>query len=160
MSDFVHALEKFDGREILAATKLIRNPLAGFSRVVEIEHGSDGIYTQTIDMILPQPEQGIGYQEIAYLTAPKVEDQRPPLFVLAFTCIRVFIEVSAIEVAQCVTIFWKMGWNLVQEDADSLLVHVIHEILKVFRGAKAAGRRIISCGLVTPGAIIGILGDR
>src|SRR2546427_4469714 len=47
----------------------------------------------------------------------------------------------------------------IQNDADTLLVQVIHEELKIFGRAKATGRRVVAGDLVAPRAIIGILGE-
>src|SRR5712691_2711277 len=55
------------------------------------------------------------------------------------------------------TIFGKVCRYPIQKDSDALLVHIIYEILKVFRCAKAAGRCIVSGDLVAPGAIERIL---
>ena len=60
MRDFVHVLEEIDGLQIFAAPILIGNPRAFFARVIEIEHGSDGIYTETVDVIFVEPEERVG----------------------------------------------------------------------------------------------------
>src|SRR5579859_4242811 len=78
----------------------------------------------------------------------------------AFARIRVFIEMGAIKVTESSAIFGKVRWHPIQEDTDTLPVHIIDEVLKVFRRTKAAGWRIIAGDLVAPGGIIGILTHR
>ena len=53
-------LEKVDGFEIFAAAESIGHPLAWFARVVEIEHGSDGVHAQAVDVIFVEPEERVG----------------------------------------------------------------------------------------------------
>src|SRR5690349_6376036 len=69
----IQLLEKIDGFEILATAKLIRRPFTGLARVVEINHRSDRIHAQTVDVILLDPEQRIGDQKIANFMAAVVE---------------------------------------------------------------------------------------
>src|SRR6266487_1794140 len=59
VSDFVHALEEIDGVEVFAASKLIRDPLAGLARVVEIKHGGHGVHAETVDVVLVEPKEGV-----------------------------------------------------------------------------------------------------
>ena len=54
--DFVHALNEGDGVKIFAAAIFVGNPLALLARIVEIEHGSDGVHAKTIDVIFVEPE--------------------------------------------------------------------------------------------------------
>src|SRR5207245_1321594 len=100
----------------------------------------------------------IGNQEVFDFTAAIVEDQRTPFLVLSLTCIGIFIKVRTVKVAEGSTVLGEMRRYPVQEDTDTLLVHIIHEILKVFGGTEATGRCIVASNLVAPGAIIRILG--
>ena len=60
VSDFVHALDEINGVEIFAAAELIGDPFAGFAGVVEIEHGSDGVHAEAVDVIFVEPEESVG----------------------------------------------------------------------------------------------------
>src|SRR3989442_15880153 len=108
---FIQLAQKIYRFQVFSASVLVSNPFPWFALIIKIEHGSHSIYAQTIDMVLPQPEQGISYQKIAYLTAPIVEDQRTPLFMLAFTCICIFIEISTVKVTEGCPIFREMRWH-------------------------------------------------
>ncbi len=74
MSGLIEPLEEVDRFEILAATEAIGHPLPFLATVIEIEHGGHGIDPQPVDMVLVEPEQGVGNQEIANLVAAVVED--------------------------------------------------------------------------------------
>src|SRR6266536_2913083 len=75
----VEAAEKIDSFKILAATKLVGDPFSRVALVVEIEHGSDGIDSQAVGMVLVQPEHGARHQEAAHLAAAVIEDVRLPV---------------------------------------------------------------------------------
>src|SRR5712691_6695276 len=111
-------------------------------------------------MILSQPEKRIGYQEIAYFTATIVEDIGSPFLMLPFSCVSILIEVSTVKVAKSMPIFGKVCRHPVEEDADALLVHIIHEVLKVFRRTETTRGCVVAGHLVAPGTIERILGNR
>src|SRR5208282_1805755 len=46
----IEAAQKVDGFQVLASSKFIGNPLALLARIVEIEHGSDRVHAQPVDM--------------------------------------------------------------------------------------------------------------
>src|SRR5258706_5288329 len=79
---------------MLSTTILVGNPFAGFTQVVEVEHGRNRIDTQTIDMIFSEPEQGIGYEKIAHFTATIIKDIGTPFLVFPFACIGIYIQRS------------------------------------------------------------------
>ncbi len=101
-------------------------------------------------MIFAQPEQGACDQEIAHLGPSIVKNVGAPLFVLAFVGIGIFIEVSAIKVAQGILILGKVRRHPVEQDANALLVEILHKGLKVLRGAVTTGRRKVVRDLVAP----------
>src|SRR5258706_10325434 len=105
---------------MLSTTILVGNPFAGFTQVVEVEHGRNRIDTQTIDMIFSEPEQGIGYEKIAHFTATIVKDVGTPFLVFPFARIGIFIEVSAVKVTQGVPILGEMRGHPVEKNADTL----------------------------------------
>src|SRR6058998_1429019 len=106
---------------MLPPTITVRNPLAWFARVVKIEHGGDGIDPQAIDMVLTQPEQGTGEQEIAHLGTAIIKDVGAPFLMFAFARVRVFVEVGTIKIAQGKAVFGKVRGHPVQQDTDALL---------------------------------------
>src|SRR6267154_6304618 len=56
---FVHALEEVNGVKIFASAVAIGHPFAGLARVIEVEHGSDGVNAEAIDVIFVEPEKRV-----------------------------------------------------------------------------------------------------
>src|SRR5256885_5158329 len=56
---FIHALEEVDGVQIFAAAVAIGHPFAGLARVIEVEHGSDGVNTKAVDVVFVEPEERV-----------------------------------------------------------------------------------------------------
>ena len=156
---FVKLTQKVDRFQVLSAAIAVGHPLPRFARIVEVEHGGDGIDAQAVDMIFAQPEQSTGDQKIAHLGTSIIKDVGAPLFMLAFAGIGIFIEVGAIKVAQGILVFGKVRGHPVEQDADALLMEKIYEVLEVFRRAIATRRRKVARDLVAPRAVIGIFGN-
>src|SRR5665809_10988 len=74
MHDGVELLEKVDRVEVLAAPELVRYPVALLAGVVEIQHGSNRIDAQSVDVKLLDPVQRVRDEEVADLGASVVED--------------------------------------------------------------------------------------
>src|SRR6266516_1254332 len=129
------------------------------AHIIQVEHRSDGIDAQAIDMMLAQPEERASDQEVAHLAAPIIEDIRTPLFVLALARIGVLVEMCPIKVAQGRPIFGEVRGDPVEQDADALLVHVVDEILEILRRTVTAGWCKVARRLVAPGAVERIFGD-
>src|SRR5690349_11439608 len=110
-------------------------------------------------MIFAQPEERAGDQEIAHLAASIIKDQRSPFLVFSLARIRVLIQMRSIEVAESRSIFGEVRGNPVQENANTLLMHIIDEELKIFWCPIAARRCIIARHLVAPRSIKGIFRD-
>src|ERR1035438_3672021 len=85
----VEAAQELDGLEVFAAAEAVGNPLACFARVVEIEHGGDGVYTQSVDMIFVEPEHGARHEEAADLAASIIENESFPVGMESLACVRV-----------------------------------------------------------------------
>ncbi|MNC20762.1 hypothetical protein D3C75_687250 [compost metagenome] len=57
-------------------------------------------------------------------------------------------------------IFGKMSRNPVQQYANPCLMQLVDEIHQILRFTITAGRRKITCALITPGQIIRMFGQR
>src|SRR5205807_1077723 len=84
-----------------------------------------GIDPQPINMVLTQPEQGTGDQEIAHLGASIVKDIGTPFFMFALARIGIFIQVCAIQITQGVAVFGEVRGYPVEHDSNTLLVKII-----------------------------------
>ena len=152
LDQHVQLLEELDRLEVLAAAELVRHPLAGLARVIEIEHRRHRVDAQAVDVKLLEPEQRVAQQERAHFVAAVVEDQRAPVLVLALPRIGVLVERGAVEARQAVLILRKVARHPVEDHADAGLVKGIDEELEVVGRAEAAGRREEADHLVAPRA--------
>ncbi len=73
-----------------------------------------------------------------------------PVRVIAFTGIGVFEEVAAVKKARAGFIRREVRGNPIQDNADVVLMEVIHQVHKVLGIAIAAGGGEITGSLVTP----------
>ncbi len=129
----VELLEKGDRRQVLATAEFVGDPVARLAAVVEIEHRGHRVATDAVDVVLVEPEQGVGDEEVADLVAPVVENQRSPVAMLALTRIGVFVERRAVKAPQAVAVAGEVGRHPVQNHADAVLmakVDKIHEVLR------------------------------
>jgi len=74
--------------------------------------------------------------------------------------VTIFIEARTIELAERVIIGRKMDRGEIEDDADARFVATVDERHELLRIAIAAIDAIETCGLITPGAIERILGNR
>ena len=160
MSDFVEFLQQTDGRQVLASAVFVGNPLAFFAAVVEVEHRRDRIDAQAIDVVLVQPEQGVGDQEVAHFVAAVVEDHGSPVRMLALTRIFMFEQSRAVEASQPVAVFGEVGRHPVQDHADAVAMAVVDKVHEVFRRPVTAGDRKVADRLIAPTAGKGMFADR
>ena len=153
MDNRVEMAEEFNCLEVLVLTVLVGNPLTVLSAVIQIEHGGDRIDAQTVDVILAQPVEGVGNQEVLDLVASEVKHLGSPVRMLALARVGVLIQRTAVEVCQTVGIAREVRRHPVQNDADAVTVHVIDKVHEVLRQTVARGRRIVAGDLITPGGI-------
>ena len=151
-------LEEEHGLQVFASAEFVGNPLARLARVVEVEHGGDGVHAQAVDVIVVEPEEAVGDEEIAHLVAAVVEDERAPVRVLTLARVTVFVEVGAVEIREAVRVLREVARHPVEDHADAALVALVHEVAEFVRVAEAAGRRVVIRDLITPRTIEGMLG--
>ena len=142
--------QKINGFEIFASTELVWNPLSLFSRIVEIEHRSNSIHSQPVDVILIQPEQPARHKKAAHLVAAVVEDERLPVRMEALASIGVFEQVRAVKVGQPMRVGREVRGDPVQNHPNALLVQIVHQVHEVLWSSIARRGREVSSGLVSP----------
>ena len=157
--DTVQMAEELDSLEVLVLAVLIRNPVSVAAAVIKVEHGRDGIYTETVNVEVFYPVEGVGDQEVFDFIFAVIEDLGSPVRVLAFSRIRVFIERLTVEVGKSVGILREVGRNPVEDDTDSLFMEVVHKVHEFLRGTVAGGWSIIAGNLIAPGTVIRMLRD-
>ena len=74
---FVELFEKRDRLEVFAAAVAVREPLARFAAVVEVEHRCDRVDAQAVDMEFLEPIQRVGNEEIRTSLRPKLKTSVP-----------------------------------------------------------------------------------
>ena len=150
-------LEKRDRFQILITAVLVRNPLSILLAVIQIQHRCHRIHTKPVHMIVLNPEQCIGDQEILHLRLAVVENLRPPIRMLALSRICIFKCRRSVKVRQPMRILWKMRRYPVQDHTDAIPVQIIDHIGKILRCPVTGSRRIISGYLIPPGSVKRVL---
>ena len=77
VGQLVEAFQKVDSLQVLVAAVHIWNPLAGFARVIQIQHGSDRVHAQAVDVVLLQPEQAFEMRNERTSFRPKLKISVP-----------------------------------------------------------------------------------
>ena len=149
--------EKFDGFQVLVAAIAVCNPLAVFASIVQVQHGCNGIYTQSVYMELLNPVKCVSDQEVGNLVLFIIKDLGTPVRMLALARVCVLEERLSVKIREAVGIAREVGRNPVQNDTDAFFVHVVYEIFELFRGAVAGGRSVVAGYLVAPGTIVRML---
>ena len=157
--DGIQVLEELDRFQILVAAVLVRAPVASGSAVVQVQHGCDSIDAESVHVILVQPVQRIADQEVLDLCLLIVEDLSAPVRMLALPGVSVLIAGLSVEVRKAEGIPREVCRDPVEDDADAVLVHVIHKILEILRQAVAGGGGVITRDLIAPAAVEGVLRD-
>ena len=108
-------------------------------------------------MELLNPEKSICNKEVSHLTSAVIEYICSPVRVLSSSWIRVLIQRHTVETSKAMGVSWEMSRYPVKDNADTVLMHVIHEIHEIGRCAVSAGRCVVICNLIAPGAVKRIL---
>src|SRR5262249_43690005 len=148
------------GPDVFMPSKLIGNPFSFFSSIIEIEHRGDGIHSQAVDMVAIQPIECAVEKEVSDLNAIVIEDAAVPVRMVAEPRVGMIVEVCAVELGEPMRIVWKVCRGPIHQHTDSGLMSRVDEGHKVFRGSVAAGHSEVAGGLVAPGSIEWVLGNR
>ena len=160
VDDLVQVAQEGDGFDVLAAAEAVGHPLAGLSRVVEVEHRRDRVDAQAVEVELLDPEQRARDEEVGDLVAAVVEDQRAPVLVLAEPRILVLVERGAVEAGEAVRVLREVAGHPVEDHADAVAVALVDEPAEVVGRAVPAGRREEAGDLVAPRAAERVLQHR
>ena len=146
-------LEKFDCFQILIAAVFVGDPLTVFFTVIKIQHGSNSIYAETIDVIMFDPEQCVGDQEVLDFRTSVIVDLGSPVRMLTLSRVFMLIDSSSIEIGKSMCILREMSRNPVEYNTDLVSVQVIHHIFEILCSTIPRSRCIISCYLISPGSV-------
>ena len=136
MHEIVRLAEEVDRLEVLTATILVRDPLPLLARVVQIEHRSDRVDAQAVNVITIQPRQRVRNEEAAHFVPAVIEYQRAPIHVRALARVSVLVQVRAVEFRQRKTVARKVRRHPVENDAKTTTVQVVHEPGEILRACR------------------------
>ena len=156
----VELFQKLHRFQILVAAVDIRSPLPRFPAIIQIEHRSNGIYTQPIHMEFIHPEHRTGNQEALYLRSAKIKDTGPPVRMLPLLRVLIFITLGTVKLIQSLFILWKMCRYPVDDNTDIVFMELVDEIHQILRCSVARGCSKISGHLVSPGRVVRVFGNR
>jgi hypothetical protein len=103
-------------------------------------------------VVLLEPEERVREQEVAYLVAAEVEDERPPVGVRAAARVVVLVEGGAVEARERPFIAREVRGHPVEDHAEALPVEPLDEGSELVRLAEARGGREVAGHLVAPRA--------
>src|SRR5258708_4089791 len=115
VSGGVHAPEKLDRLAVLVAALVVRHPVAGFARIVEVKHRGDRIDAEAVDVKALQPEQRAVDEEARHLGAAEIVDRRVPVWMEAAAWIGMLVERSSVEPAEPVRIDREMRRHPIED---------------------------------------------
>ena len=153
----VELLEEGNGLEALASAVDVWHPLAGALVVIEIEHGGDRVHAKPVQMVLLDPEEGVGDEEGLHLLASHVKLARAPGLMLHAVRALVFVQGLSVKLTETVRVLRKMRGDPIQDHADARLVKGVDEGHKLLGRAEARGGGVVAADLVAPGAVEGEL---
>ena len=142
--------QKGDRLQILLAAVLVGHPFAVPTVIVEIQHGCHRIHPNAVRMILFQPEQHVGDQEILHLCPTVIEHTGAPFAMLPLARVGVFVARTAVKPIQPAFVFGEMRRHPIQNHADARLVAHINKMHKLVRRAVARGGGVIPGHLIPP----------
>ena len=82
-------------------------------------------------MVLAQPEERVREQEVPHLGAAEVEDERPPVGMLAAARIGVLVEMRPVELRERPGVAREVSRHPVEDHADAVAVHRVDERAEV-----------------------------
>lgn len=149
----VHLLEEADRLQVLASAVFVGDPLSVAPGVVQVEHRGNRIDTESVDVVLPAPEDGVADEEVSYFIAVEVEDLGAPVRVFSLAGVLVFIETGPVVAGQSPGISREMGRHPVDDDADAGLVEGLDKFHEIAGCAVPRGGGEVARCLIAPGTV-------
>ena len=149
----VQVLEKLNRLEILIPAIFVWYPLTILAAIIQIQHRSYRIYTQTIHMELLNPVNCISDQEILYLILAVIKYLGAPVRMLTLARIRILKQAAAVKCRQTLLVPREMRRYPIKNDTDLVFMQIVYKISKILRRAIAGCRCIIAGHLITPGTV-------
>ena len=93
-------LKKFNRFQILISAVTVSNPFSVSASIIQIQHRSNSIDTKPVYVELFYPVDGISNEKIFDFIFSVIENLGPPIRVLPFSGIWVFVESLAVKIGQ------------------------------------------------------------
>ena len=155
----IEMLEELDSVKVLISAVLVGKPLAVLLAVVKVQHGSDSIHADSVDMVLVDPVVDIGDQEVGDLFLRQVEDPGAPVRVLSAARIGIFIDAGAVEFSEPESVGAEVCGHPVEDHADIVLMKCIHQVHEILGMSVSGSGSIVTCHLISPGSVKRMLGN-
>ncbi len=110
-------------------------------------------------MVLREPEERVGDQEVAHLGAPVVEDERAPVGMRSAAGILVLVERRAVEAHERELVAREVRRHPVEDHAEAAGVQPVDEVAELVGRAVARRGRVVAGHLIAPGARERVLHD-
>jgi len=108
--------------------------------VTVIEHGSDTVETETVELILFKPEFAVREQEMQHLVLAIIEAKRVPGGMLAACTAQEILIIGTVETSEALHfILNSMAVYNIHDDSDSHAVGVVYQLFQLF-GRTETGR--------------------
>src|SRR4029078_8270645 len=101
------------------------------------------------DVILVEPEERIGDEEIAHFVAAEIKNERAPVLVLALARVHVCVEIGSVKRGETVRVFRKMRRHPIHDHADATLMAAVDKMPELIRVTEATSGWVIICDLIS-----------
>ena len=155
----IEVLEELDSVEVLISAVLVGKPLSFLLAVVQIQHGSNGVNADSVDMVLVDPVVDVGDQEVGNLILRQIEDPGAPVGMLSAARIGIFIDAGPVKFRKTESVGAEVRGHPVKDHADTMLVERIYQVHEILGMSVSGCGSIVTCHLVSPGSVEGMLGN-
>src|SRR5690606_3093258 len=107
--------EEIEGLQVFPSAMAVGNPISRFTGIIEVEHRSDGINADSINVISLKPGKYATEEEAGHLVATVIKDQRPPILVKTLAGVGMFIEGRPVKLGQGKSIFGEVSRHPVDQ---------------------------------------------
>src|SRR5579864_6873824 len=136
--------------QVFSTTILVGNPLPFLPGIIKIDHRGHGIDSQSVRVILVQPELCTAQKERADFVLSEVENIALPVWMVSFLGVRVLVQGCAVVVCEAISVRWEVARDPVKNYAKPSSMELVDQMHEVFWETKPAGGREITKGLVAP----------
>ena len=154
----VESAQEVNGLEVFPAAEAVGLELLPI--IVQVQHGSNCIDSNPVDVKIGKPIAGVGDEEGLHLRLAVVVDPGRPVRVLVHHGVGELVAAFAVELKQAVFVLREMRRDPVEDHADPRLMASVDELHELLRRPVAVGGSKVAGDLVAPGGVVGVFHDR